>query len=56
MTAITTAKGTFDIPLIERATKIGEDRGETEAVVHAAKVGAMVIVDDPLGRAVGSPL
>ncbi len=27
-----------------------EDRGETEAVVQAAQIGATVIVDDPWGR------
>src|ERR1019366_3537521 len=44
-------KGTVDILLIERAAQGGEDRGEAEAVVQAAAVGAVVIVDDPWGRA-----
>jgi predicted nucleic acid-binding protein len=43
-------KGAIDVLLIERATQGGEDRGETEAVVQAAKVGATVVVDDPWGR------
>lgn len=43
-------KGTVDILLIERETQGIEDRGETEAVVQAAGVGAMVVVDDPWGR------
>jgi predicted nucleic acid-binding protein len=43
-------KGAVDVLLIERATEGREDRGEAEAVVQAAKVGAMVIVDDPWGR------
>ena len=43
-------KGAVDILLIERATQGVEDRGEVEAVVQAAKVGAMVVVDDPWGR------
>ena len=43
-------KGTVDILLIERATQGVKDRGEAEAVVQAAEVGAMVVVDDPWGR------
>jgi predicted nucleic acid-binding protein len=43
-------KGTVDVLLIERATQGVEDRGEAEAVVQAAKLGATVIVDDPWGR------
>ena len=43
-------KGTADILLIERATQGVEDRGEAEAVVQAAEVGAMVVVDDPWDR------
>lgn len=43
-------KGTVDILLIERATHGVKDRGEAEAVVQAAEVGAMVVVDDPWGR------
>jgi len=36
--------------LFKRRSTGREDRGEAEAVVQAAKVGAMVIVDDPWGR------
>ncbi len=43
-------RGTVDILLIERAAQGVEDRGEAEAVVQAAEVGAMVVVDDPWGR------
>lgn len=43
-------KGTVDVLLIERARQALDDRGETEAVVQAAHVGAMVIADDPWGR------
>jgi predicted nucleic acid-binding protein len=43
-------KGAVDILLIERVTQGLEDRGEAEAVVQAAKVGAVVIVDDSWGR------
>ena len=40
-----------DIHLIERARQNTRDRGEAEAVVQAAQVGATVIVDDAWGRA-----
>jgi predicted nucleic acid-binding protein len=43
-------KANVDILLIERAAQGTEDRGEAEAVVQAAAVGAVVIVDDPWGR------
>jgi len=43
-------KGTVDILLIERAGLGVDDRGEAEAIVQAAEVGAVVIVDDPWGR------
>jgi predicted nucleic acid-binding protein len=43
-------KGAVEVLLIERATQRAQDRGETEAVVQAAKAGARVIVDDPWGR------
>jgi len=43
-------KGTVDVVLVERVTQGLEDRGEVEAVVQAAKVGATVIVDEPWGR------
>lgn len=43
-------KGAVDVLLIEHARHGGEDRGETEAVVQAAKVGAIVVVDDLWGR------
>ena len=43
-------KGTVDVLLIERVKQGMEDRGETEAVVQAAGLGATVIVDDPGGR------
>ncbi|HVW11777.1 MAG TPA: hypothetical protein VHC90_24510 [Bryobacteraceae bacterium] len=39
-----------EIHLIERARTDTRDRGEAEAVVQAAQIGAMVIVDDPWGR------
>lgn len=39
-----------DLLLIERAAQGVEDRGEAEAVVQAAKVGAAIIVDDLWGR------
>ncbi len=43
-------KGAVDVLLIEHARHGGEDRGETEAVVQAAKFGAIVVVDDLWGR------
>jgi predicted nucleic acid-binding protein len=43
-------KGAVDILLIERATQGVRDRGEAEAVVQAAEVGAVVVVDDRWGR------
>lgn len=43
-------KGTVDIVLIERAAEGVADRGEAEAVVQAAALGATVVVDDPWGR------
>ncbi len=43
-------KGAVDILLIERNRQGTIDRGEAEAVVQAARVGAMVIVDDQWGR------
>jgi predicted nucleic acid-binding protein len=43
-------KLTVDILMIERMVKGVEDRGETEAVVQAAEIGAIVIVDEPWGR------
>jgi predicted nucleic acid-binding protein len=43
-------KGSVDILLVERTAQGVEDRGEAEAVVQAAEVGAMVVVDDPWGR------
>jgi len=43
-------KGSVDILLVEGATQGVEDRGETEAVVQAAEVGAVVVVDDPWSR------
>lgn len=36
--------------LVERARQGVADRGEAEAVVQAAAVGAAVVVDDPWGR------
>lgn len=47
-------KGAIDLLLIERAKHGGEDRGETEAVVQAAKFGAIVVVDDLWGRALAA--
>jgi predicted nucleic acid-binding protein len=43
-------KGAVDVLLIERKAEGVEDRGEAEAVVQAAKFGAMAVVDDPWGR------
>jgi len=43
-------KGAVDILLSERAARGVKDRGEAEAVVQAAEVGAMAVVDDPWGR------
>lgn len=39
-----------DVLLTERGTGGTKDRGEIEAVVQAAKIGAVVVVDDPWGR------
>ncbi|HEV2990616.1 MAG TPA: hypothetical protein VG759_19425 [Candidatus Angelobacter sp.] len=47
-------KGAVDILLAERVREGTEDRGEAEAVVQAAQVGAMVIVDDQWGRALAA--
>jgi predicted nucleic acid-binding protein len=43
-------KGAVDLLLIERLAQGVADRGEAEAVVQAAELGAVVIVDDPWGR------
>jgi predicted nucleic acid-binding protein len=43
-------RGAVDLLLVERMVQGIEDRGETEAVVQATKIGAIVIVDDPWGR------
>jgi len=43
-------QGAVDILLVERVRQGTEDRGEAEAIVQAAKVGAMVVVDDEWGR------
>jgi predicted nucleic acid-binding protein len=43
-------QGTVDFLLAERKRLGTRDRGEVEAVVQAAQVGAVVIVDDPWGR------
>jgi predicted nucleic acid-binding protein len=43
-------QGTVDFLLSERARLGSKDRGEVEAIVQAAEVGAAVIVDDPWGR------
>jgi predicted nucleic acid-binding protein len=43
-------KGAVDVLLIERLAQGVADRGEAEAVVQAAELGAVVIVDDPWGR------
>jgi predicted nucleic acid-binding protein len=43
-------KGAVDILLAERDREGTKDRGEAEAVVQAAQIGAMVIVDDQWGR------
>lgn len=40
-------EGAVNILLVERKAEGVEDRGEAEAVVQAAEVGAMVVVDDP---------
>jgi predicted nucleic acid-binding protein len=42
--------GTVDFLLAERNREGSRDRGEVEAVVQAAQVGAVVIVDDRWGR------
>jgi predicted nucleic acid-binding protein len=43
-------KAAVDSLLAERVALGVRDRGEAEAVVQAAKVGARVVVDDPWGR------
>src|SRR5438477_5923934 len=43
-------RGTVEFLLAERKRQGSKDRGEVEAVVQAAQVGAVVIVDDPWGR------
>jgi predicted nucleic acid-binding protein len=43
-------KATVEVLLIERAKLGDQDRGEVEAVVQAAEIGTMVIVDDRWGR------
>ena len=43
-------KAVADVLLIDRGKLGVRDRGEVEAVVQAAQVGAMVIVDDRWGR------
>jgi predicted nucleic acid-binding protein len=43
-------RGTVHFLLAERHHQGKDDRGEVEAVVQAAQVGAMVIVDDAWGR------
>lgn len=43
-------KVAVDILLVERTRKGLKDRGEAEAVVQAAQIGASVIVDDKWGR------
>jgi predicted nucleic acid-binding protein len=43
-------KAAVEILLVERMRKGAKDRGEVEAVVQASQLGAMVVVDDPLGR------
>jgi predicted nucleic acid-binding protein len=47
-------QGTVDFLLAERAREGIEDRGEAEAVVQASQFGAIVIVDDPWGRALAA--
>jgi predicted nucleic acid-binding protein len=43
-------QGTVDFLLAERRRQGSQDRGEVEAVVQAAQLGAAVIVDDRWGR------
>ena len=43
-------KAAVEILLTESGKPFGKDRGEAEAVVQAAAMGAMVIVDDSWGR------
>jgi predicted nucleic acid-binding protein len=43
-------KGAVDLLLAERTREGMRDRGEAEAVVQAAQVGATIIVDDLWGR------
>ncbi len=47
-------QGAVDFLLGERAIKGLKDRGEAEAVVQAAEVGADVLIDDPWGRKLAS--
>jgi predicted nucleic acid-binding protein len=47
-------RGTVDFLLAERAREGAEDRGEAEAVVQGSEAGAVVIVDDPWGRALAA--
>jgi len=47
-------KGAVDVLLIERGKLSVRNRGEAEAVVQAAQVGAMVIVDDRGGRSLAA--
>jgi predicted nucleic acid-binding protein len=43
-------QGAVDVLLAERGADGMRDLGEVEAVVQAAKLGAVVVVDDPWGR------
>lgn len=43
-------QGAGDVLLVERMRRGTRDRGEVEAVVQAAQVGAVVVVDDRWGR------
>jgi len=47
-------KGAADILLIERGKMGVRDRGEAEAVVQAASVGAMIVIDDRWGRSLAA--
>lgn len=47
-------QGAVDVLLIERTRLLLEDRGEAEAVVQAASIGAIVIADDEWGRALAA--
>jgi predicted nucleic acid-binding protein len=42
-------QGAVDVLLVERRADGTSDLGEVEAVVQAAKLGAVVVVDDPWG-------